>query len=1376
MAGKKYDGGTVHIDGKADLKDIINESKKAEKATGKLGKSAHSTDRQLKGAARASSGASKNFSKMSQGITGGLVPAYATLAANLFALDAVFRFLKSSADFRVLKEGQLAFAAATGVAYQSLARDLQTATRGMINFRDAAQAGAIGRAAGLSAGQLKELSNAAFTVSVALGRDVTDSFNRLVRGVTKAEPELLDELGIVLRLEEATTKYAAALGLNKNQLSIYQKSQAVVNEVLDQTETKFGKINAIMEPQANAISQLGVAFEEAIDAMRPAIAAIAEFVANFGKKNIDVLVLAILGFAGGILKSVIPATHELRSAQAAQAADYEARLDILRAKQEALRQSKLRLANTPISQQNLAAELSGVQLGGVAGQRLASGEALSGQQIGNLKAQLGLGEGNKRGPIGVFKSMSEGKRNTINEILTDMQKDGGKMSKTMKLNLQQAGVSLDIFKEQAGTFSDRVGMFFDNITSKILRFVGFIGALVAVASVLYMIGKAVYNFIRKDQIARTEKFNEKLKEQHTSLERINTELMKMAEVSRKGLLDPGSETDIFRGNALESADLESRITALDQLREQADLNREGFAEFQLELLYTFQNLKDIHPEFEKFADELRETGDLSEFSRKKLEDLSESILTVKAAQFTLTQTSGELIKAQNRLTQSLPKVPYQDIIELLNTQQRAYRDLVNEGKDYELHLKRVGNQLEIFTIMQENANKLTKKQLQLDVDNAVLTTFAGDNTSRRQLGVRKAQLSVEKEIQKLNDLQLQIKTAELNGDDAKLTALLQQRDLQVDMIVKAEKLYDLEKKRADQMAMTVNTIYGNLEKDLGQAIGAAMRGDSSGFEKIGTNFTKTMTDAIGQFLSEQFIEDIIPDALKPVSIGEEIALAGNKHAEEVREAIKDGAMFHGEILKGENTTLNKIFEEQKRLNAAIAKADADATRAKIDQLEIDMGIASKKTTAQGILDFRANNPQEFEREARDFELKNRSTEEQKRLDQLRIDKIQLEKDLLDLQNKKASGVTEINIKNPFFDPLQPGAADNYFDSININTAIKNAQNELKNNTASQEAVLGNYLNEYETFLDNNKTLAIETRDKLIDSIDDLKGVESLQLKRAGIYTNPVSDPNATPVDPSLINLPTTLGPQQDFQNGFNMTALNNMGTSDPNGTQVIFNPDTGETFISSPNLAGKIKQSLGLDIDRLSGEDTDNKKIGEKEDYTMDKFSKNLNQFSGVIGMMGALTGEEEKTAKIMAKVAQIQLLIAMYERAKIAFDAGGGPLSILKTFFFGPAGRQGGIMSAPGYRSYADGGVSTGPNSGYGAVLHGTEAVVPLPNGKSIPVDIGKGKMSTNNTTINVNIDDSGASADVTADGAAELGAVINAAVQNELEKQMRPGGILGG
>ena len=103
----------------------------------KTAKGAHSVDRRLKGAAKTSSNASKNFSKMSQGISGGLVPAYATLAASLFALDAVYRGLKEAADLRILQQGQMAFAAQTGMAMQSVTRNIQEATDSQISFKEA---------------------------------------------------------------------------------------------------------------------------------------------------------------------------------------------------------------------------------------------------------------------------------------------------------------------------------------------------------------------------------------------------------------------------------------------------------------------------------------------------------------------------------------------------------------------------------------------------------------------------------------------------------------------------------------------------------------------------------------------------------------------------------------------------------------------------------------------------------------------------------------------------------------------------------------------------------------------------------------------------------------------------------------------------------------------------------------------------------------------------------------------------------------------------------------------------------------------------------------------------------------------------------------
>jgi hypothetical protein len=48
-----------------------------------------------------------------------------------------------------------------------------------------------------------------------------------------------------------------------------------------------------------------------------------------------------------------------------------------------------------------------------------------------------------------------------------------------------------------------------------------------------------------------------------------------------------------------------------------------------------------------------------------------------------------------------------------------------------------------------------------------------------------------------------------------------------------------------------------------------------------------------------------------------------------------------------------------------------------------------------------------------------------------------------------------------------------------------------------------------------------------------------------------------------------------------------------------------------------------------------------------------------------------------------------------------------------------------------ANGNVLEGPKSGYPAMLHGTEAVVPLPDGRTIPVEI-KNAGQVDNTAMN--------------------------------------------
>jgi len=318
MANKVYID--VIIDDKGTTQRVAVSAKKLGIALQGVGAGAGQTDRQIKGLGAQSSNSTKNFAKMTQGLTGsgGLVQAYAILATQIFAISAAFNFLKSAGTLVTLQAGQVAYAGATGIALRTLTNDIIAATDAQISFQDASQAAAIGVSSGLRPEQLVALGKAAKDASYILGRDVTDSFNRLVRGVTKAEPELLDELGIILRLDTASENYATTLGKKAKNLTIFEKSQAVVNDVLAQAEDKYGRIMDILNPQVNPFAQLGIAFDNILNNIKEMAAYILGPLAKVFT-DVPLLGVAFFGlFAKGILTAMIPALGNLgESAKAA---------------------------------------------------------------------------------------------------------------------------------------------------------------------------------------------------------------------------------------------------------------------------------------------------------------------------------------------------------------------------------------------------------------------------------------------------------------------------------------------------------------------------------------------------------------------------------------------------------------------------------------------------------------------------------------------------------------------------------------------------------------------------------------------------------------------------------------------------------------------------------------------------------------------------------------------------------------------------------------------------------------------------------------------------------------------------------------------------
>lgn len=157
-----------------------------------------------------------------------IVSAYAEIASSVFALAAAFTMLNKAAQYGDMLKAQVKFAEATGTNMQSVAKSLQMTTKYAINFQEAAQFSSIGRLAGFTTAQVKELAQIGTSAATILGRDVPDALSRMFRGVAKGEPEILDELGIFIRLDNAYKQYVntVAEGQRVIDLTAAQRRQA----------------------------------------------------------------------------------------------------------------------------------------------------------------------------------------------------------------------------------------------------------------------------------------------------------------------------------------------------------------------------------------------------------------------------------------------------------------------------------------------------------------------------------------------------------------------------------------------------------------------------------------------------------------------------------------------------------------------------------------------------------------------------------------------------------------------------------------------------------------------------------------------------------------------------------------------------------------------------------------------------------------------------------------------------------------------------------------------------------------------------------------------------------------------------------------------
>jgi hypothetical protein len=1264
----------VKVDDKGGTKKLGVESKKTAKNLDKMGTSARTADRNIKGAAQASSGAGKNFSKMAQG-AGGLVGVYATLAASAFAVSAAFNFLKGAMDFKNLLEGQKALGAVTGVAYKTITNSVVEATNGQLKYAEAAKAAAIGSASGISPDQLNRLGAAAKNASLALGRDLGDSFDRLIRGVTKAEPELLDELGIILRLENATRKYGQEIGKSKDELNEFERSQAVANEVLSQAERKFGAMEKMMDPTAHSLNQFAKAFDDLLNKIKTGVADVIGPLASFLANNMMALTGAVALFAGGLLKQVLPSMSAWKESSQATAKqvgrDQQAVQLRLARTQKSYEKLKLaRMNDASIAKKagaKIAAEVPGGTKSGQGGLDFLKGNTDSkrSQRAADkalLNAENQLKKSAKK-RTGLLKNMNA-------QQVADLRKSynirAGIHKKGMAdfaFQLKKGGLAIKSFKLQLTSMASTAKVAFAGLAGAAATAGAVIGKAffwISMLSIAYDGMKMIkeYFYPMSEETKKLEKRTEELTSKYKTL---GEELGRTVDVMKDYTMLNGSDMIQTRGKAVGSLGLTSMIKEINEAIE----------------MYPDRMIPDEM--FERMIKTADAAGELDEGFKV----LSASL------------NSGTKITDEQRLS----------MVNLGN-------DLQNVG----ITLDRLPSKIAAMNTQLTKLTGTIKKPFASELQSSLTAVIDSQTVALAargtELGKEAAQLE---EFEKKHNIDRDGKGLKIGQVESDLPTLSGQPQM-VDVFAKpSQEILDIHARSVEQLNLQ-NSALGDLSKRLetNKFFTEALKENQDEMTRLSNEQVTAQTEAAAMRTNGITIEDKIKNVQaqglilsksandeqqallllrsQEVSLTDENGKARENlldteitTLEQVRAQIIEGEkklqQANREIELGEENNSIKIVElnQQKVINEQIRKRLALTTAI------FRTSLALKNIQAGGTGLFGQARGQAADKA---FETN------------LNAKRSQAEQDVLDTQ--KIVDAEKAKEGTPGYDPMN---------AFNAQKANQGATNRLA--SLNQEIEL------------------YKKREELV--LLNAKGeTEALQLKVQSISMNPA------------------------------MTAFNvQMNELKSQGVEL--------TIAEQGLLYEEIKTQTML------------AKLAENKQALFDGIASSMSAaFTSIV--TGTASAKEAFKSMAISILSQITQMIAQMMIMRVLMSAFGmgaptdaGMTDFSSGYNVAAIARTGGVFSeGKKTQGYATGGVARGSTSGYPATLHGTEAVVPLPNGRSIPVDMKDSGATNNNIVVNISTDGQSSKEGSSGPDMDKLGAAVASAVQTELHNQKRSGGIL--
>ena len=1352
----------VVIDDKGTTKRVAVNAKKLGIALDDTGRAAQTADRNLKGVAQASANGTKNFSKMAQGIGGKLVPAYATLAANIFAVTAAFGAFRKSAQIEELESNLVRVGNIGGRNLRQLSEEITALTGNAIDAEQALRTTAQATTQGFSAKQLQDLTRVAKGAAVSLGRELPDALDRLVRGTAKLEPEILDELGIIVRLDDAADDYATSIGKTASQLTQFEKQQAFANAVTEQGLKKFGDIAKVAK--ANPYDQLAATFSNLSKTLFEGLnTGLIPFVEFLSEKPLA-LVGVVSIFASGIINQLTPALSEMASEGKEKfEALSKAATTAAKAVETKYQAAVKNLPESDISPAGFKKLEASIRSGTASVNDLQKGiksletsEKLRSKNIGKLKLETELLRGEEKTAHLAKIAEKEAELSIIR----------AQIAATEELkNIQKSGTAKSIVggrgsaKNRSANLSSRSNM--AKIEADALG--GMTGAgigeqfkLAASASkdLAKEVGTAAGVFGKVGAAGRVAAGGVRL---------FGTALLNAIPIVGQliffGTLAYEALTAIF-GDPFET-------TAAEDAAEKVQKSMEEMTKAALDVQ---QAMNDADTASAKFFIGLKASSGFTDQAGQALLGLAQ------AARDEPTQELNELRdKAATGITSF-----WQKIVVSANGERRKAIKSLSEGPEGDIFLQADAEKKIEARIMEMRQAEVSAQEKVLKsavVDKEPLLEGLNDTIN----ALKNTTVVPTEQVAILEALRTTVKGL---GPDAEITA--EQLEALVAEFNKAGEPTKLFTAAVDNIGKAT----AELDKNFQQFI---KKSDTpfSGLERAGKsvlNELLTIETQMGKLknidsfdLKELLVEaggDGVVDLINRIAPGLEDA---KNPAEFLRAAMQDYVTTveeAGDKVRNLQTNINKSKEAQSELNK-FAKGSVSFTKALNAEKINELGYKKSLNTLELDLLEKDKEKEGVSEKIAKLKAENVAIDEKQK---------NIQEDLVGLAQ------AEFAEKQKFIQIEQKTTAA-LEERFRLEQEISRIQDERALNAKSREFGF-DFIDQGRQALENKRKQELAKLQRVAEvdasgsATKDDKGLFKVSEAQKAIDASKVAIIEA---EYTLLRARLTAEAEMARNRGKALAVSTNPLEAEA-GSNLLSSADRLDKLATSTALADGEKAAIdavGLATQaRIEGVQSVIETLGnsiedlEPAQQMLTSIEDSLgagltdafaNIITGTENMKDAFGNMAQAVLKSLAQVIAKLIAIKLLE-ATIGFFGGSAGSEGGTTFasLLGLKARTGGMFEpVPGY---ATGGIARGREAGYPAILHGTEAVVPLPNGKSIPVEMNKGASQSNNVVVNVNVDSNGNAQQNTQgdQGGLNLGNAIAAAVQKELQNQKRSGGIL--